>query len=196
MPLQNDDVTTLLVQAGSGDRQALNAVLPLVYDELRRLARRELRRERSDHTLTTAALVHEAFLKLVDQTQIGYRDRAHFGAICSRAMRQILVDHARRRRAVKRGGAVPILELDESRIAAESCSELVLDLHEALEILGRQDARMARVVECRFFGGMSAEETAEALDLSLRTVERTWTRAKTYLYRALRPGEPRNPTHP
>ena len=180
-------VTRLLQESRPGDASVLDAVVPLVYEELRQVAHRQLSRERAAHTLNTTALVHETYLQLVDQTRVDWRDRAHFFAIASTVMRRVLIDYARGRGARKRGGErvqVP-LRPETASVPAEVVDLLVLD--EALTRLAEHDERMARVVEHRFFGGMTAEETAEALGCSLRTVERLWTRAKLHLYQLLRP---------
>jgi len=186
MASARNTVTRLLQESGPGDVPVLDAVLPLVYEELRQVAHRQLSRERAGHTLSTTALVHEAYLQLVDQTQIQWRSRAHFFAFASRVMRRVLIDYARRRGADKRGGGriqVP-LRPETATTPAEVVEILVLD--EALTRLSELDERMAQVVEYRFFGGMTAEETAEALGCSLRTVERLWTRARAHLYQLLR----------
>lgn len=175
-------ITELLVRAGAGDRDALDRAFPLVYEELRRLAHRELRREDQGHTLGTTALVHEAYLRLVDQTRAGWRDRAHFLAIAATAMRRILVDHARGHRSQKRGGALQRVPLEQVDLAAEERAELLLALDAALTRLGEVDERQARVVECRFFAGLTEEETAEALGIGLRTAKRDWAKAKSWLY--------------
>jgi RNA polymerase sigma factor (TIGR02999 family) len=181
------DVTTVLLQrASSGDARAADALLPVVYDELCRVARHHVRRS-GPQTLDTVGLVHEAYLRLVDQTAASWRDRAHFCVLASKAMRHILVDASRRRSALKRGGGLHPVTLDDDRHGAPEAGppDRLLALDEALTALAVHDARMAQVVECRYFGGMTAPETAEALGLSLRTVERDWTRARAYLYDAL-----------
>ncbi|HEX8362334.1 MAG TPA: ECF-type sigma factor [Longimicrobium sp.] len=181
-------MTDLLVRAAAGDRAALDGAFPLVYDELRRLARRQLRREAEGHTLSSVALVHEAYLRLVDQTRGQWRDRAHFLAIAATAMRRILVDHARRHHAARRGGGahrVPFESLDA--LPAAERAGLLVELDEALSRLAALDERQARVVECRFFGGLTEEETAEALGISLRTARRDWAKARSWLYGELYP---------
>jgi RNA polymerase sigma factor (TIGR02999 family) len=190
-------VTELLALASAGDRAALDRALPLVYDELHRLARRQLRREAEGHTLSSVALVHEAYLRLVDQTRSAWRDRAHFLAIAATAMRRILVDHARRHHALRRGGdarRVPLEALDAldaldaiDGLALEERAGLLVALDEALARLASLDARQARVVECRFFGGLTEEETAEALGIGLRTAKRDWAKARSWLYQELYP---------
>ena len=159
--------------------------MPLVYNDLRRMAHNQLRRERAEHTLATTDVVHEAYLLLVDQENASWRDRAHFFAVASRVMRHILVDYARERGAEKRGGGAVRVPLNEELDGQESRTVELLELHEALEALGRNDARLERIVEYRFFGGMSMEDTAEALKTPLRTVERDWARAKAYLFQQL-----------
>lgn len=185
MAVQQSEVTRLLVDARTGDIDVLDRLLPLVYEELRRLARRHLRRERADHTLDTTGLVHEVYLKLVDQTAVEWRDRAQFFGLASKAMRHLLIDHARRKNAQKRGGRRDRVTLEEAMVPVQMQGAELLQLDEALQALAERDPRMVRVVECRFFGGMTVEETAEAIGVSKRTVERDWTRAKAYLYRAL-----------
>ena len=181
-------VTDLLVLAGAGDRAALDRALPLVYEELRRLARRQLRREADGHTLDTAALVHEAYLRLVDQTRGEWHDRSHFLAVAATAMRRILVDHARRHHAAKRGAAPVRLPIESvEQLAAEERAELLVALDESLQRLAALDARQARVVECRFFGGLTEEETAAALGIGLRTAKRDWAKARSWLYHELYP---------
>ena len=184
-PRQHGEVTSLLLDFAAGDREALDRLLPVVYDELRRIARRELRRERSDHTLTTTALVHEAYLTLVDQSRAQPGDRVRFFAVAATAMRRVLIEYARRRRAAKRGGGERPLSLDETAVAATDSAERLLALDDALTRLAALDARQARVVECRYFGGLTEEETAEALGVTARTVRRDWVKAKGWLYREL-----------
>lgn len=179
------EVTRLLVSLGAGDKNALNRLMPLVYVELRRLARSRLGSERSDHTLNTTALVHEAYMKLADQTRINWQSRAQFFALASQAMRRILVDYARRRNASKRGGnnVISIREVDS--VAAEMKTDDLVALDEALTRLGAIDARQSQIVECRFFGGLSIEETAKVVGVSTATVKREWAVARAWLYRAL-----------
>jgi RNA polymerase sigma factor (TIGR02999 family) len=160
---------------------------PVLYDELRRVAHLQLRRERPDHTLGTTALVHEAYLKLADQTRATFADRAHFLATAAVVMRRVLVDHARGRTREKRGGdRIPVTLDDDLALGAESCDGL-LELDDALQRLGEIEPRLAHVVECRFFGGLTDEETAEALGTTARTVRRDWVKARGWLFRALRP---------
>ncbi len=167
---------------------AIDAVFPLIYDELHRIAHRLLSRERADHTFSTTALVHEAYFKLVDQDRVQWQDRAHFCAIAAQAMRRILVDYARRRKAKKRGGTHPHLSLDENTVAIDQQAGLVLSLDSALNRLKTLNERLAQVVDLRFFGGLTEEEMAEVLGVSPRTVRRDWVKARAWLYRELTPG--------
>jgi RNA polymerase sigma factor (TIGR02999 family) len=180
-------VTALLHQYSHGDEAAFDELFPLVYEDLRRIARRMLRGERADHTLGTTALVHECYLNLVDRTQCSLQDRAHFFAVAARAMRHLLIDYARKRNAQKRGGKQHRVTLDDAMISVEEQAADLLALDHALEQLAKHSPRMERIVECRFFGGLTVRETARALDVSPRTVQRDWTRAKAHLHRALRP---------
>ncbi len=179
-------ITDLLVDTRGSDSEALDRLLPLVYDELRRIAHRQLRCERRGHTLCTTALVHEAYLKLVDQTRVPWQDHSHFYAVAAMAMRRILVDYARKHRAAKRGGGERPVSLDEQTIAVEERADTLVALDEALGRLATLNERLSRVVECRFFGGLTEKETAEALDVTARTVRRDWVKAKGWLYRELR----------
>jgi|SRR5262245_5020886 len=179
-------VTALLVNWRNGDKAALDRLLPIVYEELRRMARARLKGERADHVLQTTALVHEAYLRLVDLDRMTIHSRAHFFALAARLMREILVDAARKRLADKRGGGATIVGLDHVSPAAPSANVDVLALDEALEQLAAVDERLCRVVELRFFAGLSIEEAAEALGISTATVERDWTVAKAWLYQRLR----------
>jgi RNA polymerase sigma factor (TIGR02999 family) len=179
------EITELLEAWGSGERDALDRLMALVYDDLRAIAHRRLRLERSDHTLDTTSIVHEAYLKLVDHEAATWKDRAHFFAVSARVIRNLLVDYARERGTAKRGGGAVLLPLDTRLIGEEPRTIELLALDEALTRLGRRDARLERVVECRFFGGMSMKETAETLGVSLSTAERAWRRARAHLYRAL-----------
>jgi RNA polymerase sigma factor (TIGR02999 family) len=178
-------VTQLLVEMRDGQSGAMDRLYPLVYEELRGIARRALRREQTGHTLATTGLVHEAYLRLVDQTRIEYRDRAHFFGIAARAMRQILVDYARRHRAAKRGGAQRVVTLDEGALALEDRADTLLALDEALTDLEQVDARLGQIVQCRFFGGLTEDETAEVVGVTARTVRRDWLKAKGWLYQQL-----------
>ena len=178
-------ITQLLLAWQAGDRQALDLLVPVVYEELRRLAHRSLKREGAGHLLQTTALVNEAYLNLVDVRKVMWRDRAHFFAICARLMREILVHYARNRDAQKRGGGFRQVSLDESALHAPAPDADLLDLDEALTALNAFDARKARVVELRFFGGLTLDETAEVLSVSADTVARDWDFAKTWLYREM-----------
>ncbi len=179
-------VTDLLVDWSKGDQEALNKLLPLVYDELRRLASRYLRHERPGHTLQTTALVHEAYLKLVDQKYSNLQNRVEFFAVAAQVMRHILVDFARSRRAFKRGGDYCRLSLDEAVISSEEKDPDLLTLNEALNSLAAIDPQQSRVVELRVFGGLTVEEAAEALEVSPRTVKREWSMAKAWLHKQIR----------
>jgi RNA polymerase sigma factor (TIGR02999 family) len=176
----------LLVRWSDGQAEVLNDLMPLVYDELRDIARGRLARERSGHTLEPTALAHEAFLRLWCQRRVRWQNRAHFFAVASEMMRLILVEHARKRAAVKRGAGVRMTTLDGINAAAKPKNGDVLELHQALERLAALDGRRARVVELRYFGGLSLEETAEALAVSRATVKRDWETARRWLYRELR----------
>lgn len=178
------DITGLLAALREGDRAALDRLFPLVYRELHDRAHGQLARHRPGDTLSTTALVHEAYLKLTDSAHQTYQDRVHFFAVASRAMRQILVDYARRRMAVKRGGAPPVT-LDPEVVGDPGRPEELVALDEALVRLEALDERLARTVEMRFFGGLSVEETAAALGVSPRTVKRDWRKARAVLYLTL-----------
>ena len=179
------DVTDLLLSWRQGDAAALDRLVPLVYDKLRRVARRHVRGESPGHTLQATALVHEAYLRLVDVNRMTVTNRAHLMGVAGTLMRQILVDHARRQRADKRGGGVTVLSLDEALPAAWTSSVDVLALDEALDALSAIDARQCRVVELRFFAGLKIDEAATALEISPATVEREWALAKAWLFRRL-----------
>jgi RNA polymerase sigma factor (TIGR02999 family) len=183
------EISELLVAWRMGDADALNRLFPLVYEELKRIARRQRAGKRGGGTLTTTALVHETYLRLVDQTRAEWADRAHFLAIAARAMRQLLIDHARRHQAAKRGGAWRRVTLDVDQSPASSVAdaraETLLTLDAALTRLAGIDERASRVVECRFFGGMTEAETAAALGVTDRTVQRDWVKAKGWLHQAL-----------
>jgi RNA polymerase sigma factor (TIGR02999 family) len=183
-----DDVTGLLLNWRQGDPATLERIVPLVYNELRRVARGHLRGERANHTLQTTALVHEVYLRLVDVDRMTVQGRGHFFAMAARLMREILVDHARRKLAGKRGGGATIVGLDEASLEAVTSSVDVLVLNEALDVLSALDARQCRVVELRFFAGLNIDEAAEALGISTATVEREWAMAKAWLYQRLSEG--------
>ncbi len=178
-------VTQLLVAWGGGDKAALDELMPLIYEELRRLAHRCMSRERPGHTLQTSALLNEAYLRLADQKNIHWQDRAHFFGIAARLMRQILVDYARKRGYAKRGGDARRVLLDEAMIVSEKRAADVVALDAALNSLAEIDARKSQIVELRFFGGLSIEETAEVLKVSPGTIMRDWTFAKAWLKRAV-----------
>ena len=175
-------ITELLIGWNQGDKGALDRLMPLVYDELRIVARHRLAAEDSRQTLESAALVNETYLRLVDQERVEWRNRAHFFAISARMMRRILVDHARQRRAAKRGGDMPRLSLDQSLGLLERKDLDVVALDEALGNLSKLDPQQARVIELRFFGGLTIEETSEALHISPATVTRDWVTAKAWLF--------------
>lgn len=175
------DVTDLLVAYREGDREAFEQLVPLVYHDLRRIAHRQLARRRPGATLDTTALVHETYLKLVDQARVSVSDRAHFFALAARAMRQVIVDYARQRSAAKRGGGKVAVTLDRIQVPVAEQADLMLAIDQALSRLTDLNERLTRVFECRFFVGLSEEETAEALDLSLRTVQRDWMKSKAWL---------------
>ena len=179
------EVTQLLLAWSQGDDGALQTLIPIVYRELRRLAHRYMSQERPGHTLQTTAILNEAYLRLVDNTKPVWQGRSHFIAATAQLMRRIMVDHARERRSLKRGGGALKVTLDEAALVTETRSEELLALDEALDRLAAQDARKSQIVELRYFGGLTVEETAEFLKLSQRTVEREWTMAKAWLYRAL-----------
>src|SRR5262245_28250750 len=179
-----ETVTTLLVRWRQGDDAALGQLVPLVYEELRRMARAHLRGDRNA-SLQPTALVHELYLRLVENDSMNIRDRTHFFAIAAQVMRQVLVDHARRRRATKRGGGVTIIGWEAMMEPAKPPGVDVLVVDEALDQLKSVDARLCRVVELRFFGGLNLEETAEALEVSTATVERDWAMAKAWLFQRL-----------
>jgi RNA polymerase sigma factor (TIGR02999 family) len=179
------DVTQILQEIRAGDSDAPARLMPVVYDELRRLADHYLRQERPDHTLQATALVHEAYLKLIDQTQVDWQNRAHFFGVAAQGMRQILVDHARRHRASKRGGAWQKLTLDEAVDYSQARDVELVALDDALTALAQLDERQSRIVELRFFGGLTIEETAVALGISPATVKVDWSMAKAWLRREI-----------
>jgi RNA polymerase sigma factor (TIGR02999 family) len=178
------DVTQLLVDWSNGNREALELLMPLVYDELRRLARSYLRRERPGHTLATSGLVHEAFLRLVDQ-KMGWQGRAHFFGIAAQMMRRVLVDHAKGQQRAKRGGGVGKVSLDGAAVLGEAPDMDLAALDEVLGRLEKLDPQRGRIVELRFFGGLSNEEASEVLGVSPATVQRQWAGARAWLYHEL-----------
>jgi RNA polymerase sigma factor (TIGR02999 family) len=178
-------VTELLVEWSHGDDAALTELTPLIYEELRRLAHHQMAGQRPDHTLQTTALVNEVYLRLAGQTNPRWQNRAHFFAVAARAMRQILVSHARSQRSQKRGGGAIKIELDDAALVSPEQSKEIVDLHEALERLATLDSRKARVVELKYFGGLNYDEMAEVLKISRVTVRRDWEFAKVWLYAEL-----------
>ena len=186
MSTSAQSVTQLLVEWSHGDQDALERLTPLVYGELRRLARRHLSRERSDHTLQSTALVHEAYLRLVDQRSVQWQNRAHFFGVAAQLIRRILIDHARARQAGKRGAGACLLSLDEALDAPAGGRQLdIVALDDALAQLAKIDPRQSRIVELRFFAGLTVQETAEVLSVSTPTVNREWNAAKAWLFREL-----------
>jgi RNA polymerase sigma factor (TIGR02999 family) len=179
------EITHLLLAWGKGDQTALEKLMPLVYEELRRMARRYMNRQRPGHTLQSAALVNEAYLRLIDSSQVQWQDRTHFFAVSAQLMRRVLVDFARARGNLKRGGGAQRIALDEApEICADRGAELIA-LDDALNTLAAMNPRQSQIVELRYFGGLSEEETAEALKVSTRTVRRDWSLARAWLYREL-----------
>jgi RNA polymerase sigma-70 factor (ECF subfamily) len=179
------EVSQLLRAWSDGDQAALDKLMPLVYEELRRMAKRHMDRQGPGHTLQTTALIHEAYLRLVDQKETRWQNRAHFFAVAATAMRHILVDYARTRQAAKRGGEAVVVSLDEAAVASDERAAEMAALDDALEGLAAFDRRKCRVVELRYFGGLSVEETAEVLKVSRETVARDWRLARTWLLREL-----------
>lgn len=190
--MAGSDVTALLADSGGDRHQLMDQLVPLVYDELRRMAHRQLTREMGPCTLNTTGLVHEAYLKLIDENTVPLKNRRYFFGAASRAMRQVLIDAARRRKRLKRGGGEQPLPLDESKVEVEAYASELVELDQALTRLAGEHPRPARVVECRFFAGLSIDETANALDVSPMTVKRDWALARTWLYRELENGKLEN----
>ena len=188
MVVLSNEVTRLLVDWGNGDQAALDELIPLVYNELRRLAGRYMRRESHGHTLQTSALVNEAYLRLVDQKSVKWQNRAHFFGVAAQLMRRILVDHARSRSRVKRGGGAKQVSLADHALVSKE-SEEVIALDKALNNLAEMDPRKGQIVEMKFFGGLTTEEVAEVLKVTPRTVEREWRKAKAWLNRAISKGD-------
>lgn len=184
-------VTELLSDWSEGDQAALEKLTPLVYEELRRLAHYYMERQRPDHTLQTAALVNEAYLRLADQTQPNFANRAHFFAVAAKAMRQILVDHAKASLRQKRGGGVSKVQLDETALVSPERPRMILEVNDALQRLATLDSRAAQVVELKYFGGLKQSEIAEVLKVSAVTVRRDWVFAKAWLYSELHPSAQR-----
>ena len=185
---QAAQVTGLLIAWGAGDESAFDQLVPLVHAELRRLAHRQMGRERAGHTLQTTALVNEAYLRLIDVSQVKWQDRAHFFAMSARLMRRILVDHARARQSRKRGGTTRRVSLEDAHVVSQERSADLVALDDALQALAAVDARKCQVVELRYFGGLSIEESAEALQVSPETIQRDWRLAKAWLQRELSGG--------
>jgi RNA polymerase sigma factor (TIGR02999 family) len=183
------DVTRLLVAWSEQTPGAEEALFPLVYDELRRIAGQHLRRERECHTLQPTALVHEVYMRLIDQTRVTWQNRAHFFGVAATMMRRILINHARDRATEKRGGAQHRLSLEDADVPVEQCASDLLALDEALERLAALDARKSRVVELLYFGGLNVKEVAEVLKVSEKTVQRDWDMARSWLYRELSSGQ-------
>lgn len=179
------DITRILGRVREGDDAALSELMPVVYDELRRIARIQLSRGRSGSTIQTTVLVHEAFLKLAGSEKLNLQDRMHFYAVAATAMRQVLVDHARSRNAAKRGGDWERVDFESAVLDVEEQAELILEIDDALSKLSELNERLTRVVECRFFAGLSVEETATALDVTVRTVHRDWIKARAWLHTQL-----------
>ena len=184
-PIASTEITALLVQWSRGDHAALERLLPMIYDECRRIASRQLRHEHRDHTLDPTALVHEAYLRLVDQRHATWENRAQFFGVVAQVMRRILVDYARSRDYQKRGGGVANVPLDEALVVSNDTGADLVALDDALEALAAVDARKSQVVEMRFFGGLTVAETAEALHVSEETVARDWRLAKVWLLREI-----------
>ena len=187
MGISPGEVTNLLIELKNGNRDAESRLMPLVYGELRRLAGLYMRGERPGHTLQATALVHEAYLRLVGHEDVDWQNRAHFFGVAANLMRRILVDHARAKQAKKRGGGDQKVSLDQAVLVRPEAPEQFLALDEALERLAKRDPRQARIVELRYFGGLSEEETAEVLEISVRTVKRDWSVARAWLYQQLNP---------
>lgn len=185
MASEADNITALLVGYGRGDKEALDKLMPVVYDELRRQAARYLRREQAGHTLQTTALIHEAYVRLVDQRNVQWQNRAHFFGIAAQMMRRILVDHARTKRRAKRGGSDVKVSLADATIPVKERDLDVVALDEALTRLAEIDEQQSRVVELRFFSGLTVEETAEVMGISPATVKRDWSMAKAWLHREI-----------
>jgi RNA polymerase sigma factor (TIGR02999 family) len=181
------EVTMLLAAHHRGDRGAFERLVPLVYEDLRRIARRILRRARASETVSATVLVHEAYVHLVDADAVPWQGRTHFFAVAARSMRRLLVDFARRRSASKRGGGVQLVSIDDEPVGVAAQAETVLAIERALETMAAIDQRLVDVIECRLFAGLTEEETAQTLGMSLRTVQRTWQRGRAWLVRELPP---------
>jgi RNA polymerase sigma factor (TIGR02999 family) len=188
-PATSSQVTDLLLRWSEGDASAREALIPLVYDELRRLARKCLASQRQDHTLQSTALVHEAYLRMVGRTSVHWENRVHFFAVAAQLMRRILVDHARKQHAAKRGGSRVTLTLDEALALFKKSAVDLIALDDALNELGKLDQRQSHIVELRFFGGLSIEDSSHVLGISPATVKREWAAARTWLYEQMSSGE-------
>jgi RNA polymerase sigma factor (TIGR02999 family) len=189
-PRQEHEITQLLAEWRDGKQEALDELYPLVYDELHRLARRYMSRERKGHTLQTTALINEAYVRLVDQKNVRWANRSHFFAISAQIMRRILIDHARRHAYAKRGGGAQQVSLDEAAIVTRTAGEELLRLDEALKSLAEMDPRRSQVVELRYFGGLNNEEIAGVLNISENTVTRDWNMARAWLHQQLTESSP------
>ena len=185
-PISSPSVTQLLVAWGNGEKEVLNLLIPLIYEELHRLAARYMRRENPGHTLQTTALVNEAYCKLVNQKEVRWQNRAHFFGIAAQVMRRILIDHARSHLRVKRGGGAKKISLDETAIVPQQQAEELISLDDALLRFAEFDPRKSRIVEMKFFGGLTTEEIAEVEQLSTRTIEYEWRAAKAWLFQEIR----------
>jgi RNA polymerase sigma-70 factor, ECF subfamily len=184
--LTGDNLTGLLLEWREGDKAALDRLTPLVYDELRRIAHRYVQRERDGHTFQTTALVNEAYLRLAGQQKVDWQNRAHFFAVTAQVMRHILIDHARRRHYAKHGGELLQIPIEDAAVMSEQRAAELIALDEALDELAKLDRRKSRVVELRYFGGLTLEETAEVLEVSVMTVRRDWRAAKAWLFRRMK----------
>ena len=184
--LAADNLTGLLLEWREGDKAALDRLMPLVYDELRRIAHRYVQHERDGHTLQTSALVNEAYLRFAGQRNVDWQNRSHFFAVTAQVMRHILIDHARRRRYVKHGGETRQVPIEDAATMSLQRADELIALEEALDELSKLDSRKSQVVELRYFGGLSLEETADVLEISLMTVRRDWRAAKAWLYRRMK----------
>lgn len=189
MPAFTEEITQLLMNWSQGDEAALDQLVPLVYPELRRMAKRHMAREGPEHTLQTSALINEAYLKLVDQQDVQWQNRAHFFAVAAQVMRHILIDHARRHAYDKRGAGAQHVPLDEAAIVQEERAAQLVALDEALNALAALDPRKAQIIELRFFGGLNGEETAEVMKISPATVQREWQAAKAWLHHMMTSGQ-------
>jgi len=188
LTLSPQEVTQLLADWGKGDRSALDKLFPLVHSELRRIAQRQMSQERPGHTLQATALVNEAYLKLAGQQGFDWQNRAHFFAVCAQVMRHILIDHARAHARDKRGGGAVKVSLNDALVVADDQAGHFIALDEALRVLERLDPQKGKIVELRYFGGLSVEEAAEVMNISPRTVRREWQRPKAWLYRMMTEG--------